>query len=151
MSQSLCKIYLHIIFHVKTTSPLIQERHWERLHSYIGQIINNTGCQTMLVGGVSNHVHIVCQLSRNETVAHLVEEIKRNSSRWIKTIDSRYKHFAWQGGYAAFSVSESVIPKTINYVKNQKAHHLKITFRKEYLIFLKLYKVEYDERYVLSD
>lgn len=105
----------------------------------------------MLVGGVSDHVHLVCQLSKNETVAHLVEVIKRNSSRWIKTIDERYRQFARQGGYAAFSVSESVLPKTMDYVRNQKAHHSKISFRDEYLDFLKLYNINYDERYVLSD
>ncbi|MBR3709735.1 MAG: transposase [Bacteroidales bacterium] len=151
MSQSLSKIYLHIIFHIKTSSPAIKEEHLERVHSYIGQLVNTTGCQTLIVGGVSNHVHIVCQLSKNETVSHLLEEVKRNSSRWIKTIDDRYGHFAWQGGYAAFSISESVLPKTINYVRNQKAHHEKSSFRKEYLDFLKHYKVEYDERYVFSD
>jgi REP element-mobilizing transposase RayT len=151
MSQSLCKIYLHIVFHIKTTSPSIKEEHLERLHSYIGQLVNTTSCQTIQVGGVSDHVHLLCQLSKNETVAHLVEEVKRNSSRWIKTIDEEYKQFAWQGGYAAFSVSESVLPKTLDYVKNQKAHHAKTTFRDEYLNFLRLYKVEYDERFVFSD
>ena len=151
MSQSLCKIYLHIVFHIKTTSPPIHEEHLERVHSYIGQLVNTTGCQTLLVGGVSDHIHLLCQLSRNETVAHLVEEVKRNSSRWIKTVDDRYRHFAWQGGYGAFSVSESVVPKTLNYIRNQKAHHAKSTFREEYLLFLKLYNIEYDERYVLSD
>ena len=81
MSQSLCKVYIHIIFHIKTVSPSIKEEHLERLHSYIGQLINTTGCQTMLVGGISDHIHMLCQLSKNETVAHLVEEVKRNSSR----------------------------------------------------------------------
>ena len=151
MSQSLCKIYLHIVFHIKTTSPPIKEEHLERLHSYMGQLVNTTGCQTLYVGGVSDHVHLLCQLSKTETVAHLVEEVKRNSSRWIKTIDDGYQHFAWQGGYGAFSVSESVLPKTLNYVKNQKIHHAKTSFQDEYLNFLKLYKVEYDERYVFSD
>lgn len=151
MSQSLCKIYLHIIFHIKTTSPSILDEHLERLHSYIGQLVNTTGCQTLIVGGVSDHVHIVCQLSKNETVAHLLEEVKRNSSRWIKTIDKRYRHFAWQGGYAAFSISESVLSKTMDYVRNQKKHHIKQSFQDEYLSFLKLYKVEYDDKYVFSD
>ena len=91
MSQSLCKIYLHIVFHIKTTSPSIKEEHLERLHSYMGQLVNTTSCQTIQVGGVSDHVHLLCQLSKNETVAHLVEEVKRNSSRWIKTIDEDYQ------------------------------------------------------------
>ena len=101
MPQSLCKIYLHVIFHIKTTSPTIQEEHLERLHSYIGQLVNSTGCQVIRTGGVSDHVHILCLLSRNETVVHLVEEVKRNSSRWIKTLGDYYRMFEWQGGYAA--------------------------------------------------
>ncbi|MBR1549200.1 MAG: transposase [Bacteroidales bacterium] len=151
MAQSLCKIYLHIIFHVKTTSPQIADEHLDRLHSYIGQLVNTTGCQVIRVGGIGDHVHILCMLSRNENVAHLVEEVKRNSSRWIKTIDARYEKFAWQGGYAVFSVSQSVVDKTIEYVGNQREHHKKQSFRDEYLAFLKSYNVDYDERYVFSD
>ena len=151
MPQSLCKIYLHIIFHVKTNSPQIDDEHIDRVHSYIGQLVNSTGCQVIRVGGFADHVHIVCLLSRNENVAHLVEEVKRNSSRWIKTLDGRYKCFAWQGGYAAFSVSQSVVDKTITYVSTQAEHHKRVSFHDEYIQFLKLYNVEYDERYVFAD
>ena len=151
MAQSLCKIYLHLIFHIKTTSPEIKEEHLERVHSYIGQLVNTTGCQVMRTGGTSNHVHVICTLSREVTIAHLVEELKRNSSRWIKTIDDNYKHFAWQNGYAVFSVSQSVIDKTIAYVENQKTHHTKVSFREEYLQWLKLYGIEFNEQYILTD
>ena len=151
MAQSLCKVYLHVVFHVKTTSPKICDEHLGRLHSYIGQLVNVTGCKVIRVGGVSDHVHILCLLSSVETVAHLVEEVKRNSSRWIKTLGAAYTHFAWQAGYGAFSVSQSVVEKTISYIDNQQAHHKKVGFDKEYLQLLDLYRVEYDERYVLSD
>ena len=151
MAQSLCKIYLHLVFHIKTTSPKIDEIHWERLHSYIGQLVNTTGCRVIRVGGISDHIHIICLLSRDTTVSHLIEEIKRNSSRWLKSLDERYNSFAWQAGYAAFSVSQSVVDKTIEYVSHQKQHHQKTTFQEEYLNFLKLYQIDYDERYVLSD
>ncbi|MBQ7279217.1 MAG: transposase [Bacteroidales bacterium] len=151
MAQSLSKIYLHIIFHVKNTSPHIADEHLARMHSYIGQLINTTGCQTIRVGGIGDHVHILCTLSRNENVAHLVEEVKRNSSRWIKTIDDRYKMFAWQGGYAAFSVSQSLFDKTVAYVNNQREHHKKMSFHDEYLQYLKLYNIEFDEQYVWAD
>ena len=151
MVQSLCKIYLHIIFHIKTTSPHIAEKHWERVHSYIGQLINTTGCQSIRVGGVGDHVHIVCQLSKEERVSHLIEEIKRNSSRWIKSIDKMYEDFMWQGGYAALSISQSLVDKTIAYIDNQPEHHKKVSFRDEYLSFLQLYNVAYDERYVFAD
>ncbi|MBO7594409.1 MAG: transposase [Salinivirgaceae bacterium] len=151
MPQSLSKIYLHIVFHIKTTSPQIDEAHLERVHSYIGQLVNSTGCSIIRVGGIGDHVHVLCLLSRNETVSHLVEEIKRNSSRWIKTLGQEYECFAWQGGYAVFSVSESLINKTIEYVIKQKEHHKKLSFNEEYIQFLKLYNIDYDERYVFED
>ena len=151
MAQSLSKVYLHVVFHIKTTSPKIKEEHMERMHSYIGQLVNNTGCKVIRVGGMPDHVHVVCTLSREVTMAHLVEELKRNSSRWIKTLDEDYKWFAWQNGYAVFSVSQSVIDKTVTYVNNQREHHAKVSFQDEYLQLLKLYEIEYDERYVFSD
>ena len=151
MAQSLCKIYLHLVFHIKSTSPQIDAEHLERLHSYIGQLVNATGCHVIRVGGTSDHVHIVSLLSKDETVSHLMEEVKRNSSRWIKSLSPRYGHFAWQGGYAAFSVSQSVVEKTIEYVNNQQEHHKRVSFRDEYIQFLKLYNVDYDDRYVFTD
>jgi REP element-mobilizing transposase RayT len=139
------------VFHIKTTSPQIENEFLDRVHSYIGQLVNATGCKVICVGGVSDHVHVVCLLSKNETVAHLVEEIKRNSSRWIKSLGSRYEFFAWQNGYAVFSISQSVLQSTVDYVNHQKEHHQKTSFRDEYIQFLKLYHIEYDEKYVLSD
>lgn len=151
MAQSLCKIYLHIIFHIKTTSVQILDTDLERVHAYIGKLVNKTGCQTIRVGGVGDHVHALLLLSREETVSHLVEEMKRNSSRWIKSLSPHYGRFAWQGGYAAFSVSQSVVDKTLAYVENQSEHHKKRSFQEEYIDFLKLYNIEYDERYVFRD
>lgn len=151
MSQSLCKIYLHIVFHTKTTSPTIETEHLERVHSYVGQLVNTTGCQVLRVGGIENHIHALIMFSKTETVAHVVEEMKRNSSRWIKTLSPKYEKFAWQGGYGAFSVSQSQVDRVMNYIENQAEHHKKQNFRDEYLGFLRMYNIEYDERYVLSD
>ena len=151
MSQSLCKVYLHIVFHVKTTSPTVEEKHLNRLHNYIGGLVNTTGCQVICVGGTADHVHALVLFSKAETIAHVVEEMKRNSSRWIKTLSPEYEKFAWQGGYATFSVSQSQVDTVIAYIGNQAEHHKKQSFKDEYLEFLRLYKIEYDERYVLSD
>ena len=151
MAQSLCKIYLHIIFHIKTNSPEVNIDHIPRLHQYIGQLVNTTGCHVVCVGGTENHVHALVLLNSTECVSHLVEEMKRNSSRWMKTLSPTYQHFAWQGGYAAFSVSQSQVDTVIAYIENQAEHHRKQSFKEEYISFLRLYRVEYDERYVLSD
>jgi len=151
MAQSLSKIYLHVIFHVKYTSPTIKEEHWERVHNYIGGLVDTTGCHVLCVGGVENHVHVLLMFSRTETVAYVVEEMKRNSSRWIKTISPQYEDFAWQGGYGVFSVSQSQIHKVVRYIEKQKEHHRKHSFQEEYLEFLRLHDIEYDEKYVFSD
>lgn len=151
MAQSLCKIYLHIIFHIKTSSPSILDDDLERVHAYIGQLINDAHCTNIWVGGIEDHVHVLCLLGRDTTISHLVEEMKRNSSRWIKSISPHYTRFAWQGGYAAFSVSQSVVDKTLEYIKNQAEHHKKTSFEDEYRQFLKLYNIEYDDKYVFTD
>ena len=152
MAQSLSKIYIHLIFHIKTTSPKIRENDLERLHNYIGKLFKTAGCAEIKVGGVGDHVHVLFILSKDVTISQIVEEIKRNSSRWIKNLDPAYYHFfAWQGGYAAYSISQSVVDKTLQYISYQKEHHTKHSFAEEYRAFLKLYNVEYDENFVFRD
>jgi hypothetical protein len=90
-------------------------------------------------------------MSKNISLAKLTEEIKRHSSRWIKTIHNYYKSFSWQGGYSGFSVSQSLHDKTKLYIKNQEEHHKKMTFKEELILFLKEYGIEYNEQYLWND
>ena len=151
MAQSLAKIYIHLIFHIKNTSPCILSRDLERVHAYIGQLVNETNSVNIWVNGIEDHVHILFLLSREASLSHVVEEVKRNSSRWIKKLSHEYSMFAWQAGYAAFSVSESVAEKTLNYIKNQKEHHKRVTFAEEYKRFLELNHLDYSDEYVFRD
>ena len=151
MSQSLSKLYIHLIFHIKNPQVPIRQEEKKILYAYIGTILKDNGSIPILINGTIDHVHILCVMSKNISLASLVEEIKRHSSRWIKTIDPHYKQFAWQGGYAGFSVSQSIHDKTKRYIANQEEHHKKMTFREELLVFLKEYEIEYDERYLWSD
>ena len=151
MPQSLSKIYLHLIFHVKTTSPRLRCEDDHTVHSYIGQLVNATGCTNIWVGGADDHVHVLFLLSKDATVSHVVEEVKRNSSRWIKTIGAHYNGFAWQSGYGVFSVSQSVVEKTITYITQQREHHKRCSFAEEYRKFLETYGVSYNEEYVFKD
>ena len=151
MSQSLSKIYIHLIFHIKTTSPTIREEDMECVHGYIGGVVNITGCKVIMVGGIGDHVHILFLLSNTVPLSKVVEDVKRNSSRWIKTLHPRYQFFEWQNGYGAFSVSQSVVPSTLRYIGNQPEHHKKISFADEFRNFLKLYEVDYNDQYVLRD
>ena len=152
MAQSLSKIYIHLIFHIKSTSLKIRENDLGRLHQYIGKLVKTSGCTEIKAGGIGDHVHVLFILSKDVTISQIVEEIKRNSSRWIKDFDPvYYRFFAWQGGYAAYSISQSVVDKTLQYIDNQKEHHTKHSFAEEYKAFLDLYKVEYDEKFVFRD
>jgi len=151
MAQSLSKIYIHLIFHIKTTSPQIRNVDLGRVHSYIGKLVNTAGCVAILTGGVGDHVHVLFLLGKDASISHVVEELKRNSSRWIKSIDPYYQMFAWQSGYGAFSVSQSIVDKTMHYISHQQEHHKKVSFCDEYKDFLKLYQVKYDEKYLFLD
>ena len=151
MAQSLSKLYVHLIFHIKYTSVKIREADEQRLYSYMGSVIKTNNSIPIVIDGVEDHVHILCAMSKNIALAKLLEEIKRHSSRWIKDIDNYYKTFAWQGGYGGFSVSPSLHDRTKRYIENQKKHHKKVTFQEEYLMFLNEYGIEYDEKYLWND
>ena len=105
-------------------------------------------CHPIKVGGYTDHIHILCMLSKKITLMKLLEEVKSHSSKWMKTKGDDLKKFYWQNGYGAFSVNPAQVDTVINYIANQKEHHSKKTFQDEYRGFLKKYKVDYDERYV---
>ena len=151
MAQSLSKLYVHIIFHIKHREVPIRQNTANELYAYIGAIIKDNESIPIQINGIHDHIHILCVMSKNITLSHLVEEIKRHSSRWIKTKGLYYRKFFWQKGYAAFSVSPSVHDRTLEYIANQEQHHKKRTFQDEYLLFLKEYGIEYDEAFLWSD
>jgi REP element-mobilizing transposase RayT len=151
MSQSLTKLYVHVVFHVKNNNCRIRIKEMPELYAYIGSVIKDNQSIPIIINGVDDHVHILCVLSKNMALAKLVEEIKRHSSRWIKTRDPYYANFSWQGGYGGFSVSPSVHDKTKVYIERQAEHHRKLSFKEEYLLFLKEYDIEYNEDYLWTD
>lgn len=148
MGQSLVQNYIHIVFSTKHRVPLIYPPVEQELHAYLGGICNRLQCHVVIVGGYTDHIHILCKLSQKIALVKLVEELKSHSSKWIKSKDQSYKAFYWQEGYGAFSVNPSEIDKVILYITNQHEHHTKKTFQEEYSAFLKKYQVEYDERYM---
>ena len=148
MGQSLVKNYIHLVFSTKYREPLIDEAIESELYAYLGGICNQLECQPIKIGGFTDHIHILCMLSKKTALMKLVEELKSHSSKWIKTKGENYRNFYWQGGYGAFSVNPAEMDVIVRYIENQKEHHRKKIFQEEYRGFLKKYKVEYDERYV---
>jgi REP element-mobilizing transposase RayT len=147
MPQSLAKILVHLIFSTKHREPLIHPHIRPRLHAYIVGILHNLKCPSLQTGGVADHIHVLCALSRTISPAELLEEIKKSSSKWMKA-DGAVPGFFWQAGYGAFSIGESQADEVIRYIQNQEEHHRKMTFQEEFRKFLERYKVAYDEQYV---
>ncbi|MDO5608475.1 MAG: transposase [Capnocytophaga sp.] len=151
MSQSLSKLYVHLVFHVKNNEIPILPKDEPNLYAYMASIIRDRQSIPIIINGTENHVHILFVLSKNVALSSLVEDVKKHSSRRIKTLDEHYSQFAWQGGYGAFLVSASAHDKTKKYIENQKEHHKKIAYNEEYLLFLKEYGIDYDDRYLWTD
>ena len=148
MSQSLVKMYTHIVFSTKKRQPFIKPEVEKELYAYIGGVIKQNGGILFMINTMPDHIHILSTLPKNISLSKFLEEIKRNSSRWIKTKGKSYANFAWQGGYFASSVSSSSLQVVKNYIANQKEHHKKANFKKELVGFLKEYETDYDERYL---
>jgi putative transposase len=118
------------------------------MHAYLATVCRDLGAEHVRVGGVADHLHIVTTLPRTVSQAQLIEEIKKASSKWIKTLDARYRRFFWQRGYGAFSVSPSQLDTVVQYVEAQQEHHYTRTFQEEYRELLRRHGVDFDERYV---
>ncbi len=148
MAQSLSQIFLHIIFSTKDRAPFIQLEIKKELFSYMAGILKEYNCKPYSINGSIDHVHISCNLSRTITVSKLLEEVKKGSSKWIKTKGRIYKNFSWQKGYGAFSFGRSQLEQVIKYIENQDQIHEKWTFKEEFIKFLEKYDVNYNEEYL---
>ncbi len=114
----------------------------------MSSILREKESPAIIIGGVSDHVHILCVLSKKITLSKLVEEIKKNSSKWLKTKAKELSAFYWQNGYGAFSVSQLQLNIVKKYIQNQKEHHRGKTYKEEVSALLKKYEVKYDDRYL---
>ncbi len=148
MGQSLVKNYLHITFSTKNREKLITGSIERNLHKYLARICNNLECTAIKVGGHYDHIHILCLLSKKITLIKLLEELKKESSKWMKTNGINFQNFYWQKGYGAFSINPSEINIVIDYINKQYEHHRERTFKDEFRAFLKKYNVNFDEKYV---
>jgi REP element-mobilizing transposase RayT len=149
MPQSLAQVHIHVIFSTKNRIPFLVEAEFRKeMHAYLASIMKAYECPAQIVGGTADHVHILCALSRSATVAKVIGEAKRNSSKWIKTKGGDLELFQWQNGYGAFSVSFSKITEVREYISDQMNHHKKMSFQEEYRLFLRKHGLDFDEAHV---
>jgi putative transposase len=139
----------HLIFSTKERRPQIPAELMPKVSEYIGGIIRNLGGSMAAANGAQDHLHIAATLSQKLAIMDVLQEIKRSSSAWVhNTVGDRA--FGWQDGYAAFSVSHSLMPRVIAYIQRQAQHHRKQSFQEELIEFLKLHEIEYDQRYIFA-
>lgn len=148
MPQSLARLHVHLIFRTKNRARILHDAVRESLHAYMATVLQNLGCPAVLINSVEDHVHVLFDLSRTVSVSEAVEDVKKHSSRWIKTQGTDLANFAWQAGYGAFAVSESNVPTVRDYIANQQEHHRRKSFQEEYRLFLERHDVAFDEKYV---
>jgi REP element-mobilizing transposase RayT len=146
MPQSLAKVYIHIVFSTKKNYRYIDEEIRLEFQGYIVGILNNLGSYTKEIYANPDHIHILCTLPRTVAIAELVNKVKSNSSRWIKS--KGIESFRWQDGYGVFSVGESEVEKIQNYIRFQPQHHDTISFKEEMRRFFDEFEIEYDVQYV---
>ena len=148
MPQSLSQLYVHLVFSTKHREPFLGAPLRTQMHPYLATVLTNSGSQAIRVGGTADHVHALFRLSKNISLAGIVEGIKTSSSKWIKTKGRALASFHWQSGYGGFSVSPADVEKVTEYIAQQETHHRAVSFQEEYRKLLESHGIEFDERYV---
>lgn len=148
MPQSFANLLIHVIFSTKHRQNSIDNEWSTRLYEYLSGTLRKLGSPLIVGGGMPDHVHLLVSLSRETSVVELVRNVKANSSRWIHETIPNHSDFAWQAGYAAFSVSESAVMDVRQYIEQQQKHHQTRSFRDELRTFLDKHRIKYDEKYV---
>jgi putative transposase len=148
MAQTLVQLFIHVVFSTKNRVEMITPEIEPELFAYIGGIAANNNSKLVAANAAANHIHLLILLSKTIELSELVGDIKRSSSRWIKSKSESFKTFGWQDGFAAFSVGQTQVSMVKQYIASQKEKHGKQKFEDEMRVFYEKYEIQYDERYV---
>ena len=151
MANTYTQIHLQFVFAVKYRNGLIHASFKEELYKYISGIIKENNHKLLAINGMPDHLHIFIGMRPSQSISDLLQDIKGSSSKWINEKKFLKVKFEWQEGYGTFSYSKLHVNNVISYIQNQENHHKKETFREEYLKFLKVFEIEYDERYIFKE
>ena len=135
-----------MVFSTKDRRPWLTPEMRPRVWAYLSRILQNLECHSITVGGVADHVHVLCNLTKKDAPMRVIEVLKKDSSKFVKTLGTELSEFHWQNGYGLFSVSPAHREAVHEYIQKQEEHHRKETFQEELLRILKKYGVKYDER-----
>lgn len=150
MPNSYTQIHIQFVFAVKYRNAVIDREWKERLHQYITGIFQANRHKMLQINSMPDHIHIFIGMRPHQSISSLIQNVKTESSKWIKQ-ENFCKNFSWQEGYGAFSYSKSQVSDVIRYIQNQEIHHRKETFLSEYRKFLKAFAIEWDEQYIFKE
>jgi len=148
MPKSYFQMYGHLIFSTKNRMNWLDEKIRERVHGYMATIFRDMDCPFVKVGGATDHIHVLFNIGKINLPVKVIQNIKKETSKFVKNIDSKYFDFSWQKGYGLFSVSPKDLETIKNYINIQIEHHKKMSFQEEYRLYLEKYKIDYDEKYI---
>ena len=151
MANTYHQMYIQAVFAVKYRKAVLHKDWRKDVFAVIGNLINETGCKTIIVNGVEDHVHCFLGLKPTVSISELMKTVKAKSSKYINDNNFLLDRFEWQVGYGAFSYSQSHINRVYKYIENQEEHHRKKSFKEEYLKYLDEYKIPFEEQYVFED
>ena len=151
MANTYHQIYLQAVFAVKYRAAVLDKEWRSTVQGVIGNLINETGCKTIIVNGVEDHMHCFLGLRPAVSVSELMKIVKAKSSKYINDHSLTANRFEWQEGYGVFSYRQRDVDQIYKYVQNQEAHHAKQSFHEEYLELLKEFEIGYDEQYIFQE
>ncbi|WP_340106388.1 IS200/IS605 family transposase [Rhodohalobacter sp. 8-1] len=151
MANTYFQNYVHTTFPVKYRRAKIQSEWRQTLFGVMGNLINDSGCKTIIVNGVEDHVHCFFGFSPIVCISDVMRSVKAKSSKWINQSELLTHRFEWQPGFGSFTLGHSHVEKTFRYIQNQGKHHQKMTFKEEYLMFLKKFEIDYDDQYIFTE
>ena len=151
MANTYTQIHIQFVFAVKHRDGLIHTSFKDELYQYISGIIKNNNHKLLAINGMPDHVHVLVGMRPTQSVSDLLQDIKGSSSKWINDKKFLRVRFEWQEGYGAFSYAKSEVNSVIRYIQNQEEHHRTKSFKEEYLMLLKDFDVEFDERYIFKE
>ncbi len=150
MANTFTSLHFHVVFSTKNREPWLHQEIEARVWSYMGGIARDNHMKPLMIGGVENHVHLLVGMPPSLAVSKAVQLIKGASSAWIRETMAGLRGFGWQDGYAAFTVSKSLIPEVEAYIRGQREHHRVKTFEEEYRAFLEKHEIPYEEKYLFE-
>lgn len=139
MSHALSKIWIHAIWSTKNRTELIEKHHEQHIYTFIKNQFNECGCYIKNINGMPDHIHCLFLLNTQKSISEVIKQIKGSSAHYINQNNLCYTTFSWQTGYAAYSVSESIVGKVDAYIQHQKTHHALKSFEQEYNSLIKIY------------